>query len=212
MRVKLARLSLGSISLVAGVVALSGALALSQCDHRMSTGPDQYEDAAVVDTQLLAFLSLARAHHHEANLKEQAGDPSGAIDALEQIVSAPKPHAGATIPEVEEVLADTYARIAELRLSRGDTDGASHDVESGLSHATEPTYFRGHLLEVYGIIEEQRAAKLADGGSTDEAAKARAHALSLLKEAVDVQEKVIGGVLDASTGAGRTAPDGGASR
>ncbi len=211
MKARLSRLSIGSISVIAGVFALSGALVLSQCEHHATTGPDQYEDAAVVDTQLLAFLSLARAHHHEANLKEQAGDVSGAIDALEQIVSAPKPHAGTTIPEVEEVLADTYARIAELRLSRGDTDGAKQDVESGLVHATEPTYFRGHLLEVYGIIEEQRTAKLTDAGSTDEAAKARAHALSLLKQAVDIQEKVIGHVLDASspTSAG---DGGGASR
>ena len=200
------KLSLGSLSLIVGAFALSGVLVLSQCEHHLPAGPDQTDDAAVVDTELLAFLSLARAHHHEANIKEQAGDEAGAIDALQHIVDAPKPHAGTAIPEVEEVLADTYARMAELRLSRGDVDAAKRDVESGLLHAAEPTYFRGHLLEVYGIIEEQRTARLVDAGSSEEAAKARAHALQLLKQAVDIQEKVIGHVLDASVG------DGGAPR
>ena len=204
---KLRKLSLGSLSLVAGALALSGVLVVSQCDRHISAGPDQADDAAVVDTDLLAFLSLARAHHHEANLDEQTDDVAGAVGALQRIIDAPKPHAGTAIPEVEEVLADTYARMAELRLSQGDADGAKRDVESGLSHATGPTYFRGHLLEVYGIIEEQRTARLADAGSPEEAAKARAHARELLKQAVDIQESVIAHVLDASAGG-----DGGPSR
>jgi hypothetical protein len=172
-----------------------GGIVLARCDKGEATKADE---SAVVDNELLAFLSLARARHHEANLLEQNGDAAGAIAALQKIVDAPKPHPGQRLPEVEEVLADTYARMAELKLGNKDVAGARHDVETGLLHVTEPTYFRGHLLEVYGIVEEARTADLRDAGDTAEADKARQHALALLREAVDVQEAVIGRVLDAS--------------
>jgi hypothetical protein len=135
----------------------------------------------------MAFLSAARALHHEADLRERADDPAGAIAALERLVALPAPHA----VEVDEVLADARARLAQLRLARGDVDGAERDVQAGLQRVQGPTYFRGHLLEVEGLVQEQRAAALADAGRSDEAAKARAHAVSLLEEAVHVQEQVI---------------------
>lgn len=163
---------------------------LVRCNQRAT------EHETVVDSEVLAFLSLARAHHHEANLLEQSGDARGAITALRKITEAPKPHPGQRIPEVEEVLADTFARIAELELQLHDDAAARRDVESGLLHATEPTYFRGHLLEVYGIVEETRTGELLDAGREAEAAEARTHALQLLREAVNVQEGVIARVLD----------------
>lgn len=174
-------------------MALGGVL-LARCDRGETSRSDEQ---AVVDTELLAFLSLARAHHHEANIAEQDGDVAGAIAALRKIVDAPKPHPGQRLPEVEEVLADTYARMADLELQKNDVAAAQHDVETGLLHVTEPTYFRGHLLEVYGIVEETRTAQLRDAGNDAEAEKAKAHAKELLREAVDVQEAVIARVLDA---------------
>jgi len=168
---------------------------LLRCDRADSVRAEG-DGVTVVDSELLAFLSLARAHHHEANLLEQNGDRAGALVALRKIVDAPKPHPPQRLPEVEEVLADTYARMAELELQGKDTAGAEHDVEAGLQHATDPTYFRGHLLEVFGIVEEARTAELLDGGRAAEADKARAHALALLREAVDIQEAVIARVLD----------------
>ncbi len=189
---------------ISALALVAGGALLVRCDRAESARPEG-EPAAVVDNELLAFLSLARARHHEANLLEQNGDVAGAITALRKIVAAPQPHPGQRLPEVEEVLADTYARIAELELQSKDTTGAQHDVETGLLHATDPTYFRGHLLEVFGIIEEAHTADLADAGQTAQADKARAHALQLLREAVDVQEAVIARVLDAGAhdGGGR---------
>jgi len=187
----------------AAMLALSmalGGVMLARCDKGE---PVKADEGAVVDNELLAFLSLARARHHEANLLEQNNDVPGAITALQKIVDAPKPHPGQRLPEVEEVLADTYARMAELKLGNKDVAGAQHDVETGLLHVTEPTYFRGHLLEVYGIVEEARTAELRDAGNTIEADKARQHALVLLREAVDVQEAVIGRVLDGGKEGGR---------
>jgi len=64
-------------------------------------------------------------------------------------------------------------------------------VQAGLLRVQGPTYFRGHLLEVEGLIEEARAAGLADAGRGDEAAAARSKAMGLLEEAVRVQQGVI---------------------
>jgi hypothetical protein len=93
--------------------------------------------------------------------------------------------------EVDEVVADARARLAELRLGQGDVDGADRDVHAGLERVKGPTYFRGHLLEVAGLLEEARAGALADAGKSEEAARARARAVDLLEEAVRVQERVI---------------------
>jgi tetratricopeptide (TPR) repeat protein len=182
------------LAAVCGMSLVLGGVFLLRCRSEEKVQPDE---SAVVDSELLAFLSLARAHHHEANLLEQSGDLRGAVAALRKIVDAPKPHPGQRVPEVEEVLADAYARIADLELQLKDSASARHDVETGLLHATDPTYFRGHLLEVFGIVEESRTAELVDAGRDAEADKARAHALALLREAVDVQEAVIARVLDA---------------
>jgi tetratricopeptide (TPR) repeat protein len=154
--------------------------------------------APVVDSRLMAFLSLARSLHHEADLKEAQGDLAGAIAALDRLVGTPAPKAS----EVEEVTADAYARLAELRTRAGDLDGATHDVELGLSHAKETTYFRGHLLEVDGLVLESRAGQLADAGRPEEAARTKAEAIQRLEEAVSVQEQVIKKSLGEPDGGG----------
>ena len=154
--------------------------------------PEGADDGTqVVDTQIMAFLSEARALHHEANLKEEGGDVIGAIGAIERLVAAKRPHPERKAPEVEEVLADAYARLAELRLKKGDLDPAAGAVKSGLEHVAEATYFRGHLVEVQGLVEEARAGKLADAGHAAEAARAREHAIQLLEEVVKIQDQVI---------------------
>jgi hypothetical protein len=139
----------------------------------------------------MAFLSAARALHHEADMQERAGDVDAALGSLQRLVALKAPKAS----ESDEVLADAYARLAELRLEKNDVPGAEQEVKQGLDHAAGPTYFRGHLLEVEGLVEERRAATLADAGSAREAAGARARAVSLLEEAVRVQELVIARAL-----------------
>ena len=150
---------------------------------------------AVVDLEVMAFLSEARSLHHQANIREDEGDLPSAVTVMTRLVTATRPHEGQKIPEVEEVLADAWARLAELHLKRHDLDEAVKAVKAGLGYAPDATYFRGHLLEVEGVIEEARAADLADGGKKDEAQRARARAIELLQEAVKVQEQVIGRAL-----------------
>ena len=57
------------------------------CSRQVGT-----DDGTPVDTEIMAFLSEARALHHEANMKEESGDLSGAVFAMERLVAARRPH------------------------------------------------------------------------------------------------------------------------
>jgi len=151
-------------------------------------GDPQTPATGVVDPTLLAFLSKARAAHHRADLLQDDGDLDLAIAALEPVVAVPRP-GGA--PEADEVVADTYARLADLKSDLGDFDPALRDVEAGLALAARPTHFRGHLLEIEGVVLERRYRALDAMGETEEAARVKARALDAFKGAIDVQEQVI---------------------
>ena len=173
---------------------LAGTLCVLGCSRGRGTAegcPSVDTTTPPIDEHIMAFLSAARAMHHEADIKEHAGDDDGAIEVLERLVSMRAPAA----TEADEVLADAYARLAELRLRKNDVPAADREIRSGLDHAAVTTYFRGHLLELEGIVEETRAALLVDAGETKEAAEARARAVSLLEEAIQVQGKVIARAL-----------------
>jgi hypothetical protein len=174
---------LSHAALIAAVLVATGC---SRAE-RVSSGCLAAADAAPVDTAIMAFLSMARALHHEADLAESRGDSSAAIGAMRRLVSAPSPRG----PEADEVLADAYARLAELHLQANDLEHASKEVQQGLERAHEPTYFRGHLLEVGGLVEEARVHALADAGSRDEADRARARAVQMLEDAVRIQQSTI---------------------
>jgi hypothetical protein len=177
---------------IATAIAIGAHFGCKGADPNMTNAqPADSSGAQPIDTDVMAFLSAARALHHEADIKEDAHDLPGAIAAMDRLTRLPRPHPNAIVVEVEEVLADSFARRAELLLRMNDIDGALGDIDKGLEHATDPTYFRGHLLEVEGIVEKTRAESLADAGHAAEAARAKERAISLLEEAVRVQEQVI---------------------
>ena len=177
------------LALTALLLALGlGFAATPGCSHHGGAVDD---GTPAVDTEIMAFLSEARALHHQANLAEDNGDLAGAIKAMDRLVTATRPHPERKTPEVEEVLADAYARLAELRLKVGELDPAGAAVKNGLEHVADATYFRGHLIEVQGLIEESRAAQLADAGRSDEAKQAGERAIQLFEEVVKIQDQVI---------------------
>lgn len=180
------------------VLAVAGVCALAACRNEGTPSgcPAADTSAAPIDAPVMAFLSAARALHHEADVHESTGDLEGASAALARLVALPAPAA----VEVDEVLADAHARLAELGLRRGDLATGEREVRAGLDHAQGATYFRGHLLEVEGRIEEARASTFADAGRGPEAAQARARAIALLDEAVSVQEQVIQKALGTTDG------------
>lgn len=188
---------------VVGVLAVS-ASALGSCareeallDESACVCPGG-EEGKVVDGALVAYLSRARAAHHAADLAEEKGEPSAAIAALERLVAAPAPER----PEVAEVLADARARLADLRSAAGKFDAALREVDAGLALVPEPSHFRGHLLEVRGLVHERRAKVLAARGDEAGAGREREAAIEAFEQAIGVQEEVIR----------RALPDAGAPR
>ena len=145
-----------------------------------------------VDPTLLAFLSRARAAHHLADDSESRDDFNAGTVPPERLVGGPLPHFGNELaPEVREVLADTYARLADLHSRQGQFERALQEVKQGLEHAREPNYFRGHLLETEGLIEERHAKALENNGDRVAATATRQRAIELLEQAMAVQSGVI---------------------
>ncbi len=163
--------------------------------------PSADESGSPLDAPLMAYLSMARALHHEATLEEDSGSPAKALAAMDRLLAAPRPANANAIPEVEEVLADAFARSTELAIHAGDLDRGARYAKEGLTHASGTSYFRGHLLEVDGLLEEARVAALRDAGKSAEAEAAKTRAIEKLEAAVRVQQSVIGGALAADAGA-----------
>ncbi|WP_232379675.1 hypothetical protein [Polyangium fumosum] len=184
------------ITIVALGLAVMSAVGVSCArSERAATQPSACEPGAapVVDSVLLAFLSKARAAHHKADLAEASGDVARAIASLESLTGGARPGGATPLPEASEVLSDTYARLADLRSARGEFDTALRDVDAGLALARETTYFRGHLFEVRGLVEERRAKSLPEGADRESARKA---AMDAFDEAVRIQDQVISSALD----------------
>jgi tetratricopeptide (TPR) repeat protein len=151
--------------------------------------------AEVVDPTLLAFLSKARAVHHEADLAEDADDRRRAISILERLVGGDQPGGVRPAPEVAEVIADTRARLADLRSALGDFETAARDVDAGLVLAQASTHFRGRLFEVRGLIEERREKALKAKGDIAGAERARKAAIQAFEQAIAIQDEVISRAL-----------------
>lgn len=171
------------------------ATALVACSSR-DAGPRRDDCTCagepVVDAALLAFLSKARAVHHEADLAELANDVPKAIAALERLLAGSRPARGAALPpEAAEVLADTHARLADLRSRVGAFAAAQRDVDDGLALAQKPTHFRGHLFEVRGVVHERQAKALEASGDAAGAARAKASAVDAFEAAIKIQDQVI---------------------
>lgn len=177
------------------LVSLTLTLALGGCSRSRELAPAPCSDSdagAPVDATLLAFLSRARAAHHLADQAESARDLPRALRALEAVTEGPLPPGkGASAPEVREVLADTLARLADLASQRGDYEAAARHLDRGLTLVPTPTYFRGHLFEVRGLVEERNATRLEQAGQATPAAQAKARALEALEAAMKIQAEVI---------------------
>jgi len=171
------------------------ALLLSGCSRSEPSavvGCSALDAGSPIDPILLAFLSRARSAHHAADALEGGGDLTGAAGPLERLIAGPVPraHGAELAPEVHEVLADTLARLADLHSRQGAFDRALDDIRTGLAHAREPNYFRGHLLETEGLVEE-RHAKALESSDPAAADAIRRRAIGLLEQAMDVQSAVI---------------------
>src|SRR4051812_7894410 len=118
-------------ALLLGLLLVVGGCARRQTEPAPSC--TEVDAGTPVDPLLLAFLSRARAAHHLADDHESQGDLEAGTAALAKLASGPFPRAnGSELPaEVREVLADTYARLADLRSRQGAFEPALADVRAG---------------------------------------------------------------------------------
>ena len=177
-------------------------LVLGGCGQRVQEGAGA-GGAPAVDTMLMAYLSKARAVHRQADMREEDGDRKGAVAELEKLVATPVPGGDRPMQEAQEVLADTHARMAELRGQMGEYDEAERDIERGLARAPKVSFFEGHLIEIRGVIAQERARKLAAEGDKPGAERERRKAFEHFDRAVQIQDKVIERLLPDAGGLGR---------
>jgi len=175
-----------------GAVLIALLVGLAGCGQRDSAGGTA---AQPVDTMLMAYLSKARSLHHQADMREEAGDAKGAVAALEKLAGTPVPGGAQPMQEAQEVLADTFARMAELRAQLGELDAAERDVQQGLLRAPKVSFFEGHLIEVRGVIEQKRAKALSEKGDKEASERERRKAFEDFDQAVRLQDQVIDRLL-----------------
>ena len=169
------------------LLAIIVAFGCNRPDRACSAG----ESTPPVDPALLAFLSRARAAHHAADAQEEQ-HAEQALIILRAIVDGPLPgRADARPAEVREVLADTGARIADLESQAQKYDAAVQSVNRALVWVPETNYFRGHLYEVLGLVEERRAHLLAQSGDVAGAEQAKNRALAAFEQSMGIQAEVI---------------------
>ena len=65
------------------------------------------------------------------------------------------------------------------------------------------SYFRGHLFEVRGLLEERREKALRGNGRGQEADQARDRSLNAYEEAMKIQAEVIGSATPKPGGAAK---------
>lgn len=174
-----------------GVGSAGLTVACAEGETQPAPASDCAAGRAVVDPALLAFLSKAKAVHHQADIAEEEGDLAAAVEALAQLVAGPVAGGDEPPPEAREVLADTLARMAELDSRRGRFDLAKGHIDRGLELAVERTHFRGRLMEVRGVVEQRLHDQLTERGDESAAQAAKERAIEAFQEAIAIQDEVI---------------------
>ena len=168
---------------------LGASIASTGCSRADRSAPPATGE--VVDDALLAYLSAARALHHEADMAEEANNPKASIVALSRILQSPIPKPA---PEIDEVLADTRARLADLRsrpAAGGEFDAALRDIDEGLKLVPRTSYLRGHLFEIRGVVLERRIQSIASVGDSAATTRMKEDAMKAYEEAIAIQHEVI---------------------
>jgi hypothetical protein len=81
--------------------------------------------------------------------------------------------------------------VADIESQAEDFETAVQSISKALPWVPEPSYFRGHLYEVLGLIEERRARALTRAGNTAAAELAKNRALTAFEQSMTIQAEVI---------------------
>ena len=178
---------------VASAIAMASLLGLGVgCAARSDDGPDRRvtelpAPGPELSQDLMLGLSLARNHHHKADvyLKEAKVEP--AIASVREILSIKFPPGS---PEGEDVMHDASARLAKLLVTRGALDEALKVVDEGIAGASRQSFFLANLHAVRGEIMEARAAQ-SDESDPAAATAARKQAIESYDRAIAIEKALI---------------------
>ncbi len=113
------------------------------------------DPANALSEELMVSLSLAKNHHHKANLFTNDGQLDKAAHEVQAILKISFPEAS---PEAEDVKMDARARLASLWLKQGKLDEAMQMAQKGLSEHSRDSFYVANLHTVLGQIYEAIAA------------------------------------------------------
>lgn len=157
-------------------------LSCSRSEQEKRTGE---RDSA--SEELMTCLALVRAHHRQADMYLKMGDVRRAVESVARILNISCP---ADAPEASGALLDAHARLSELYTRQGEIDKALETARRGLDGYTEDSFFRAHLLMVYGDVLDAKAEAMEAGGDKNGADELRRLAIENLSKSIEINQRL----------------------
>jgi hypothetical protein len=177
------------------VLALLFCFACGRAEDDKVICPDVPEGMPVSEAEL-SYLSLLRAHHKAADIKEQLKDLAGASEEMAQAMKAPRPNGSPS----EDAYLDVASRATALLLRQDKASEALQIIQTAEKVSTRDSFYFGALQmakgEVYETLAKQRETQNDAAGAEEMNRKAL--------DAYEDSQRINGRVLD------RLQPKGGA--
>ena len=192
-RARLAKLRVLALSLLVCSSLASLVLLPSACGQEQSPANGQAgsltelaEPENALSEALMLSLGQARNYHHKADLLVSVGKLDEAADAVAKVLEIAFP---AKAPESEDVLSDTRARLAKLRVMQDRLDEAMTLVDEGISASSRESFFLANLYTVRGEIFEAKA-RVAEPNS-QEAREAKLDAIKAFDASIQINKPLL---------------------
>lgn len=140
----------------------------------------------------MAYLGVARALHHEADVYESSGNYTHAAQAMERVLTLPMP---ADFAARDDLRADAWGRLAELDLRRDDADRALARCDEGLRATTRESVLLARLYMVRGQALRALADRAAAAHDDSGAARMRDEAIAALERSIAINQRVLGRII-----------------
>jgi hypothetical protein len=164
-------------------IVMMAALLLASCAQDRDEGDDERKGRVTEITpagealseELMLALSLAKNHHHKADVYLKLARVDDAVAAVKSILDIEFPKGA---PEGEDVALDARARLARLQVEQGKLDEAMSTADAGIKGAKRRSFFLANLHAVRAEVLEARAVTIED----DDPAAARQLRLDSIAE------------------------------
>ena len=176
------------------LLPLLALLALAQCGKESTSTPpsergpitELAEPENALSEALMVSLGQARNYHHKADLLLRAGKTDEAVAAVEAVLAISFPPEA---PESEDVILDTHARLAKLRILQNKLAEALSLVDEGIGISTRDSFFLANLHTVRGEVFEATAN--AAEPNSEAAKEATMNAISAFDASIKINERLL---------------------